>query len=254
MKLNTRIIDNPGALPAVEKARLIDQFIHVCAKASSFGVSEFENLANWVKVWDAVGDLGIYAKIVCVEDEQRNVIGFATAKHLEINGRPVFMGQLSYTLPEYQGQKHTGKALQQLLGPDDIPKFIGGYIVAATPNPSVYEGANKMIGTLAQHYNLESIVYPQIDAAGQAETIPAEIIEVAEGSLAALGEGVSLDRENFIIGNPFQHHGKVFSSYDFKCKTDHVRTFFKANLCSDRHDAVLMVTSLKEKISMQDAA
>ena len=254
MKLNTRIIDNPGALPAVEKARLIDQFIYVCAKASSFGVNELENFDNWVKVWDAIGDLDIYAKIVCVEDEQRNVVGFATAKHLEINGKPVFMGQLSYTLPEYQGQKHTGKALQQLLGPEDIPKFIGGYIIAATPNPSVYEGVNKMTGALAQHYNLESTVYPQIDTAGQAKAIPAEIVAVAEGALMALDTGVSLDRENFILGNLFQHHGKVFSSYDFKCKTDHVRAFFKDNLCIDRHDVLLMVTSLNEKLPMQEAA
>lgn len=254
MNFSTRIIDNPSALPPAEKARLMDQFIHVCAKASSCGVNEQESITNWTKVWDAIGDLGIYAKIVCVEDEQRNVIGFATAKHLEINGKPVFMGQLSYTLPEHQGKKLTGNALQQLLSPEDIPKFIGGYIVAATPNPSVYEGVNKMTGALAQHYNLESTVYPQIDAAGQAKAIPADIVEVAEGALKALDAGVSLDRENFILGNMFQHHGKVFSSYDFKCKTDHVRKFFKDNLSPDRHDVVMMVTSLNEKLPMQEAA
>ncbi|WP_101756894.1 hypothetical protein [Oceanicoccus sp. KOV_DT_Chl] len=254
MNFNTRIIDNPSALPAAEKARLMDQFIHVCAKASSFGVNEQESITNWTHVWHAIADLGIYAKIVCVEDEQRNVIGFATAKHLEINGKPVFMGQLSYTLPEYQGQKLTGNALQQLLGPEDIPKFIGGYIVAATPNPAVYEGVNKMTGALAQHYNLNSTVYPQIDASGQALTIPAHIVAVAERAITVMDAEASLDRENFILGNLFQHHGKVYSSYNFKCKTEHVRKFFEENISPERHDVVMMVVSLEEKQTLQAAA
>jgi hypothetical protein len=254
MNLNTRIIDNPNALTALEKVRLTDQFIHVCAKASSFGVNEQESINSWTKIWAAIADLGNYAKIVYVEDDDRNVVAFATAKHLEVNGRPVFFGHLSYTLPEFQGKKITANALQQLLGPEDITKFIGGYIVARTPNPAVYEGVVKMTGAMAQYYNLESTVYPQIDNTGKAKPIPTDIIDVAEGALMALDSGVSLNRQNFILSNLFQDHGKVFSSYNFKCKTDHVREFFNKEISPDRQDLVMMVVSLKEKLAMQEAA
>jgi hypothetical protein len=217
-------------------------------------VNEQESINSWTKIWAAIADLGNYAKIVCVEDDDRNVVAFATAKHLEVNGRPVFFGHLSYTLPEFQGKKLTGNALQQLLGPEDITKFIGGYIVARTPNPAVYEGVVKMTGAMAQYYNLESTVYPQIDTAGKVKSIPTDIIDVAEGALMALDSGVSLNRQNFILSNLFQDHGKVFSSYNFKCKTDHVRKFFNEEISPDRQDLVMMVVSLEEKLPMQEAA
>lgn len=254
MNLFTRVIESPSELSIFEKRRLTRQFINVCAKASSFGTGARQSRESWERIWEDIGDLACYAKLVYVETGAKKVVSFATAKHLEIDGKPVFFGHLTYTLPEYQGKKHTGAALQQLLGPDDIEKFIGGYIVARTPNPSVYEGMNSMTSALGDHYGLNTCVYPQICDQGMAKSIPNGIVRIATGTLDALGAGVALCQDSFVLENLFKGYGKPFTSYDFNCRRSEVKQFFENHLCPDRQDVIMMVVSLERRPSIKHVA
>ena len=253
--VTTRVIDNPQLLDTTEKQRLTEQFIKVSSAAGSFGKPDQQVVAAWRKIWGEGGtDMGDYHKFVVVEDEQQQVISFTAAKHLVINDKPVFSGHLAYTLPEYQGTSISGLAWQRLIGPADIEKFTGGYIVARTPNPVAYEGANNMTAKMGEHFGIDVDIFPKICEQGKAKHIPPHIVDIAVGALSVIDSSVNLDPSNFVIRESFKHMGSLFTGYDFKCRRESVQKFFDDNLSYDRKDGVMLVIELRQRDSDQVAA
>ena len=247
-KVTTRVINNPQLLDTAEKQRLTEQFIKVSSAAGSFGKPDPRVVAAWRKIWgDGGTDMGDYHKFVVVEDEQRQVVSFTAAKHLVINDKPVFSGHMAYTLPEYQGTRISGLAWQQLIGPEDIKKFTGGYIVARTPNPIAYEVANTMVAKMGEHFAIDVEMYPKISERGKAKNIPIRIIDIAEGALAVIDPSVRLNPLNFVIKESFKHMGSLFTGYDFKCRSEAVQKFFDDHLSYEHMDGIMLVIELRQR-------
>jgi hypothetical protein len=247
MNLTTRVI-KPKTLNTIEKKRLTQQFIKVAAAAAARGQDEAQVQAAWESNWGDGGlNLNSYDKFVIVEDEHLNVISFTGAKHLEIDGIPVFAGYSAYTLPKYQGTKISGLAWQHLIGIEDIQKFSGGYMVAQTPNPVAYESCNKMLGKMAEAFDLNAKLYPQIGEQGRVKPIPSEVAKIAAGALLHFAPNGAMDMQSLVIKESFKSQGDLFSEYKFNCRNKNVQSFFDNNLCAKDKDCLMMVISLDKK-------
>lgn len=238
-------------MSAAKADELLRALVRVSALATSRGDLSYQPaLEGWRRYYGTRGDRPQdydRLSLVYANDE---LVSIAALKLLTTRLEApvdVIWLQLILTAPEFQQTAATVRALSGLLLARDFQgRLRGGYLVARTPNPLVYEATRRLRAWANRRSEIEfSSVLPAITAAGELAPVPDAHRAALNDIVGLISRPEKFNRDTFVVSGYYAAFGALYKDYTFACTSPEVRDYFARHVRWDTQDGLFFAVPFR---------